>query len=280
MLDYKCHLGWFLYFLCYAKLLAAVDFFDLELKNNDFVFPSAFTYCNNTGLLSCELTPENIKKPLCEVLYFIGSHEDLRRLDKLCIKDLPLDDLSLQKFFLFSDMSVLILSNNNLAVFPLIISELTSLKVLGITHNSLNEVPAQISQLSKLRHLYLSQNNISIIASQIGELAKLRSLHLDDNQLKSLPKEFKKINRLAYLTLHDNQFDPKESWGDCISDGCTVRIEKYRGFIFLSKPLSDNATEQEKFKHDYLIKALKEGIQDYSIKSFRYDRFNKCISCD
>lgn len=101
----------------------------------------------------------------------------------------------------------LILSNNQLTVFPSELGNLKNLQVLDLSNNSLGALPAEIGNLSSLQRLWINGCNLILLPSQIGNLKALSYLGVKDNKLHDFPNEFVKLHHLHWLNCAKNSLN-------------------------------------------------------------------------
>ena len=113
------------------------------------------------------------------------------------------------------DVTILILSSNQLTFLPVEIGQLVNLKALDLSYNQLAFLPAEIVKLVNLQTLYLSNNQLTFLPVEIGQLVNLQTLVLYNNQLTFLPVEIRQLVSLQNLNLSFNQltFLPVEIGG-------------------------------------------------------------------
>jgi len=99
----------------------------------------------------------------------------------------------------------LYLYNDQIAILPSEIGNLSQLRELYLNNNQIKTLPPEIGKLSNLRELWLYNNQIKSIPSEIGNLNQLQKLWLHNNQIKILPPEISKLSNLKYLYLHNNK---------------------------------------------------------------------------
>ena len=82
----------------------------------------------------------------------------------------------------------IIIQNEKLEEFPMIILEFINLKRLVLKNTSLKSLPKDIRKLTNLEVLELSGNYFKSIPEDIGKLIKLKKLILEDIKLIHFPK--------------------------------------------------------------------------------------------
>lgn len=89
----------------------------------------------------------------------------------------------------FSQLTALDVSNNNLFDFPNTFSMLTELRVLVAKNNQLEtySFPKTFNQLSKLEIINLSGNRLEELPPGVLDLPNLKALYIGGNRLQSIP---------------------------------------------------------------------------------------------
>eukprot|EP00759_Apiculatamorpha_spiralis_P042449 PhF_6_TR40497/c1_g1_i1/m.60596 len=87
------------------------------------------------------------------------------------------------QYFMLKRLTRLVLSRNQLEVFPSSITELTSLEHLDVSRNKLTYIPREISNLTHLRYLNFEFNNIENIPKWILSMPQLTHLYLIENKI-------------------------------------------------------------------------------------------------
>ncbi|KAG3058571.1 hypothetical protein PI124_g23168, partial [Phytophthora idaei] len=103
-----------------------------------------------------------------------------------------------------SQLTLLDMSNNQLASLSDEVSALTSLRQMMLHHNNLRALPEASGNLAVLQELDLAHNRLSTLPDSIGLLHNLETLKLFSNQLRLLPKEFGSLSQLRHLDLDNN----------------------------------------------------------------------------
>ena len=104
-----------------------------------------------------------------------------------------------------TNLTELNLDNNNLEVVPAEIGHLKSLTKLRLSGNRLKILPKEICQLTNLRELYLSANNLTALPTEIWLLKNLKILAANHNEIRYLPPDISRLVNLSSLYLHSNQ---------------------------------------------------------------------------
>lgn len=105
---------------------------------------------------------------------------------------------------IFTNLTDLLLNDNQLTTIPDNISNLSALTYLNLENNQLTTLPDSIGNLSSLNEIRLSNNQLTALPDNIGNLNALTSLHLRNNQLTSLPDSICNLSNLSLLYLTDN----------------------------------------------------------------------------
>ena len=108
---------------------------------------------------------------------------------------------------LFTNLTYLRISSNELTEFPVSICKLTNLTELDISWNKITNLPDCISNLTKLEKLDAGQNKISVLPNSICSLANLTELNISGNKLKELPANIGNLSNLKKLDLASNNLE-------------------------------------------------------------------------
>jgi hypothetical protein len=114
-----------------------------------------------------------------------------------------------------TNLTTLILQNDELEHLPAEIGKLRNLKTLDLSYNALTDLPSEMGQLTNLQNLYLHSNNLHHLPAEIGKLKSLRILLLSKAGINSgLPPEIGQLKNLQNLDLSDNLLGelPSEIW--------------------------------------------------------------------
>ncbi|MCP4524240.1 MAG: leucine-rich repeat domain-containing protein [Candidatus Gracilibacteria bacterium] len=146
------------------------------------------------------------------------TEEGANKLNKVLNKNLSLSEwcsltelklpegiLPPKEIWNLTNLTILILYNNQLTTLPKEIGNLTNLIGLNLARNKLTILPKEIGKLTMLNKLQIPDNQLITLPKEIGNLTNLTELILNDNQLISLPSEIGKLNNLTYLYLDRNQ---------------------------------------------------------------------------
>lgn len=104
-----------------------------------------------------------------------------------------------------SELRVLILNDNDLAVLPKELYSCTKLVHLEAESNNITEILPGISRLVNLKHLDLMSNQIRVLPEEIGRLRNLQFLKLWNNYIEKIPSEIGEIPALRELYLKGNK---------------------------------------------------------------------------
>lgn len=102
------------------------------------------------------------------------------------------------------DLVTFDVSDNQLAVLPDVIGELTHLISLNVSNNQLTKLPKSIGNLTALISFHVLGNELKALPRAIGKLTALIWLRLEDNQLSSLPEAIGKLTALTCLDVSGN----------------------------------------------------------------------------
>ena len=97
------------------------------------------------------------------------------------------------------------LNNQEITVFPDLISQLVNLRSLNLAFNEIVEIPESIGNLVNLEKLILSSNEITTLPNSIGSLINLDTLYLLFNSIDTLPENIGNLTNLSLLDLEWNQ---------------------------------------------------------------------------
>jgi len=106
-----------------------------------------------------------------------------------------------------TNLTHLILRDNDLNTLPDEIGELSNLRYLDVRNNNLTTLNTVICQLVNLEYLNLRHNLIMHVPPDIGNLYNLTELNINNNQLDTLPHEIGKLTKLRQLSLSGNNLD-------------------------------------------------------------------------
>ncbi|XP_042642468.1 E3 ubiquitin-protein ligase LRSAM1 isoform X2 [Tyto alba] len=98
-------------------------------------------------------------------------------------------------------LKVLDLHDNQLALLPADIGQLTSLQVLNLERNLLKCLPQSIGDLAQLQMLNVKGNKLKDLPATVSGLRSLRTLDISENVLQELPRVLAHIRTLQTLTL-------------------------------------------------------------------------------
>jgi len=104
-----------------------------------------------------------------------------------------------------SNLTQLVLRNNQITVIPEAIGQLSNLTQLDLGDNQITVIPEAIGQLSNLTQLNLIFNQITVIPEAIGQLSNLTLLNLGGNQITVIPEAIGQLSNLTELDLSSNQ---------------------------------------------------------------------------
>lgn len=102
-------------------------------------------------------------------------------------------------------LEILYLRGNYFSIFPANIEQLTKLKVLDLGYNQLTKVPDAFSAFKQLKILDLRYNLLTKLDSSLLELPALEILNLSGNFIEKIPREINQLKELRILNLSNNQ---------------------------------------------------------------------------
>lgn len=128
---------------------------------------------------------------------------DQTDLTKLLLSNNQLTALS-EDIRLLPALTTLDLHDNKLNSLPKALQELQELQKLSLSHNQLCVLPVEVCSLRNLRSLALQQNLLENLPEELGELESLDELDLSNNRLTCLPNGLGRLSRLLKLNLSHN----------------------------------------------------------------------------
>ncbi|XP_023930624.1 malignant fibrous histiocytoma-amplified sequence 1 [Lingula anatina] len=163
-----------------------------SLSNNVFTaFPIAL--CGLTNLKELYLSQNKIS----------GIPVDITRLKVLRIFSLFYSVP--QSISNLTHLTVLKLSRNAFATFPIALCSLTNLIELVLSGNLLSDIPVDISRLKVLRIFKLHNNAFTTFPTALCGLTNLEKLDLSYNQLSDIPVDITMLTKLERLHLSGNK---------------------------------------------------------------------------
>jgi len=108
---------------------------------------------------------------------------------------------------LFTNLTYLKISSNELTEFPISICKLTNLTELDISWNKITNLPDCISNLTKLEIFKAGQNKIEILPESICKLTSLTNLDVSGNKLKELPESIGDLSNLEKIDISSNDLE-------------------------------------------------------------------------
>ena len=111
----------------------------------------------------------------------------------------------LAKLCTFTFVTKLVLRDNDIAVLPDVIGELTNLKELWLSSNEIETLPTSIRRLTALETLNLHGNILASVPRSISSLKALTTLSLGNNCIRTLPDWICGMTTLTVLHLHKNE---------------------------------------------------------------------------
>ena len=130
---------------------------------------------------------------------------DFRALN-LSSKFESLSEIPIEVFGL-SNLTGLVLDDNQLTSLPESIGQLANLTELYLSGNQFTSLPESIAQLKNLMVLDLSSNQLTSLPESIGQLTNLTDLILSNNELTSLPETITQLTKLKKLNLRGNKLE-------------------------------------------------------------------------
>lgn len=111
-----------------------------------------------------------------------------------------------------TNVTELILSNNNIKSLPSEMGKMTKVVVFKIDHNILEgSLIGEIRQMSQLEILDVSDNNMTGMPAEIGQLSKLQTLDYSNNKISGLPNELSNLkNNLKEFNLSGNPLSQEQ----------------------------------------------------------------------
>ena len=119
---------------------------------------------------------------------------------KLSLHNQGLSDLP-ENLRLLTNLKHLSLKGNNFTVFPIVVSDLSSLEYLCFAENKLVEIPSEISKLVNLEVIDLAENKFTIFPRFLCDLDSLKILKIEGNQIEKIDASIGKLKMLEYLLL-------------------------------------------------------------------------------
>jgi hypothetical protein len=130
------------------------------------------------------------------------------RLTALDVSNNNLFDLP-TTFSHLSELRVLVAKNNQLETysFPKTFNQLNKLEILNLSGNRLEELPNGVLELTALKALYVGGNRLHTVPCRLGDMLSLEILYLGGNQLRDIPATIGKLKNLVSLVLCDNHLE-------------------------------------------------------------------------
>ncbi|XP_040843201.1 leucine-rich repeat-containing protein 40 isoform X2 [Ochotona curzoniae] len=125
-------------------------------------------------------------------------------LTKLILSNNNLQSLA-DDLRLLPALTVLDIHDNQLESLPSAISELENLQKLNVSHNKLKKLPEEITNLRNLTHLYLQHNELTVIPEGFEQLSSLEDLDLSNNRLTMISTGISSLSSLVRMNLSSNQ---------------------------------------------------------------------------
>ncbi|XP_049806469.1 leucine-rich repeat-containing protein 40-like isoform X1 [Schistocerca nitens] len=131
----------------------------------------------------------------------------LENLDDIECKNLNVDMEKQdegEKWWEYSPLTTLDLSQNCIVGIPPDISNLDALTILKLSYNSLQSLPKEMGMLRNLMELYLDNNKLKTVPEEMSNLKSLLVLKLGFNEFESIPFDIACLNMLQTLDLSYN----------------------------------------------------------------------------
>lgn len=106
---------------------------------------------------------------------------------------------------IFSKISTLSLSGNELIELPADITMLSMLRNLDVGQNKLEFLPENIGDLNQLLFLSLYGNELTTLPDSISQMGELVSLGINQNKITTLPDTIGNLKKLQYLYADNNE---------------------------------------------------------------------------
>ena len=114
-----------------------------------------------------------------------------------------------------SMLQILVASRNRIATIPICLGKLEHLRVLDLSYNLIGEIPSSLRNLRDLRQFDVGNNEIAQFPESLKSLTKLQSLDASNNRLSTLPSSLGHLVGLRQLSLSNNLLtDLPESLAD------------------------------------------------------------------
>ena len=108
---------------------------------------------------------------------------------------------------LFTNLTNLKISSNELTEFPKSICKLTNLKELDISWNKITSLPDCINNLTKLEKFNAGQNKIEVLPESICTLKMLKEFDISGSKLKELPEAIGDLSNLEKIDISSNDLE-------------------------------------------------------------------------
>lgn len=169
----------------------------------------------------------------------------------LFLQNKKLEDIS--GIEIFSKLSTLHLSGNQLSELPPEITSLVTLHSLDVGQNKLQLLPDDIGNLNELQYLSLYGNELTELPESISQMSELINLGLNQNSLTSLPSGIGNLKKLQYLYGNENEIS---ALPEGISELTALRIIDFSYNKLVELPVNIgnlNNTTTFDFSHNLLL---------------------------
>jgi|GEM_PF-4421940 Leucine-rich repeat (LRR) protein len=103
-----------------------------------------------------------------------------------------------------SNTRILDLSGMGFDMLSKAIGKCTNLELLYLNNNKLAVLPDEICDLPQLKRLYLHNNNLTKLPDEIGKIENLETLNLENNKIAKLPASLVKLDDLVDINISGN----------------------------------------------------------------------------
>lgn len=189
----------------------------LDLSENRFAtLPEAighFTLLKHLNVNANRLTE------LPEALALLVKLETLSAINNLIGPRLP---VALSQLV---NLKKVLLSNNQIAEFPVQLCGLRHLDLVDLSRNKLTAIPSAVGTLQAVE-LNVNQNQVAVLAEELAECPRLKVLRVEENCLpaQQIHARILKESKICNLYADGNLFQPKQFAG---LDGYDEYMERY-----------------------------------------------------
>jgi Leucine-rich repeat (LRR) protein len=125
-------------------------------------------------------------------------------LTSLCLEGNSLVELTVE-ISILTNLEVLDLQYNRIAVLPPTMGSLYALQVLDVASNLLQSLPACLRSCSRLAELLLENNRFTVVPEVVGHMGALRELRMASNRLTQVPSLLSSLTALTHLDIEHNR---------------------------------------------------------------------------